>query len=199
MIPEVDLVDLQDATPAVIAEHLETSKMRLLKEGGFNSDAMAKDLKSPLRTGGNPSFTPEVQTYANRINDALATFNSTASWQETSSFPYQIFSTDKNGWNNLPPQFAMWGLLNQSLNLPDFPEPPAHKWNLSVADDDEMDRKVAQWVGTTGRWADFWAKLHSIPSPVLRADSYRYLAMLFEGGIYSDSDAAVSTMRVTHS
>jgi hypothetical protein len=139
---------------------------------GFSPATMSKSLRAPLFTSNQLTFSPDTRGYESRIQEARGSFPGSDDWRKSTAFPYNIFTTDKN-ITNLPPQFEMWSLLNQSINIPDFPEPPHRDWDLSIADDDYMDRQVAEWVGTTGRWADLWAKLHTIPSPVLRADVYR--------------------------
>jgi hypothetical protein len=169
---------LSQLPPEAVAEHYDDSRRYLLKRARFDPYQAALDLDAPPETGGFPTYTPDEKSYWKRLNGAIATLNVTNGWKDNAQrdvrdFPHKIFSTDVHGPAGVPPQFELWNLVNQPLNMPGFPEPRPDPWEIIVADDDLMDRHVAEWVGTTGPWAEFWEDLNKLEHPVLRADAYR--------------------------
>ncbi|WVQ84585.1 hypothetical protein IAT38_006739 [Cryptococcus sp. DSM 104549] len=129
------------------------------------------------------------------------------------AFPSKVWSTHPQGADGVEEGFELWAKL-LPLPLPpaladqlspskdvDFLEPvrKGGKWDVTVLDDNGLDNQMSQWTGEKlsrgiageGKWASMWGKLQH---GVLRADVYRYVSMLVEGGVYSDSD----TMPISH-
>ncbi|OXH26285.1 alpha-1,6-mannosyltransferase [Cryptococcus neoformans] len=128
-------------------------------------------------------------------------------------FPTKVWATHPRGMDGVESGFELWGEL-----LP-FPLPPSlanqlspnhevvflkparvgKEWDVEVLDDDGLDNAMSEWTGEEivrgakgeGKWSQLWGKLDK---GVLRADLFRYVSMLVEGGIYSDSD----TMPISH-
>lgn len=133
--------------------------------------------------------------------------------------PRALFSTDRAGDSGVADLYRLWNAL---LPLPvekelaallpetDWAE-PARKggtWSSIIADDGQIDAQVSEWLGASvfsgdSAWAQTWEQLEF---GVLRADVYRYvgtrrhnvadtryMAMLFNGGVYADSDTAVGS------
>ncbi|KZP00811.1 glycosyltransferase family 32 protein [Calocera viscosa TUFC12733] len=60
-------------------------------------------------------------------------------------------------------------------------------WNRTFLSDDDADRWVREWVGGPGESEIAWV-WNTLPRGVLRSDMLRYLVLLLEGGVYSDTD-----------
>lgn len=87
--------------------------------------------------------------------------------------PNQILTTDKHkSVDELPWEFARWKEI-----MPD--------WEIKYFDDDKLEQWVQDMFGGS-RAQEIWKGL---PRAVLKADVFRYMAMLVEGGIYTDSDS----------
>ncbi|OCF36873.1 glycosyltransferase [Kwoniella heveanensis BCC8398] len=87
------------------------------------------------------------------------------------SRPDQVITTDKSV-DDLPWQFARWKEI--------MPE-----WEIKYFDD-EMLKAWVKGVFGGSKAEKIWAAL---PRQVLKTDVFRYMAMLVEGGIYTDSKA----------
>ena len=95
------------------------------------------------------------------------------------------------------PEHLLEKLIPKGHNIP-WPLQAAEtgaKWDTRIVDDDGMDRLMSDWTGERvgrgikeGQWG-VWGKLDF---GVLRADLFRYMALLCEGGIYADSDTSAS-------
>ncbi|KAJ9100486.1 hypothetical protein QFC21_003525 [Naganishia friedmannii] len=85
--------------------------------------------------------------------------------------PKQILTSNKD--KDLPWSFRRWRSLHRG-------------WNVRLFDDDALDAWVGDNFGGT-RAEEVWRLL---PLPVLKTDIFRYMALLLEGGIYTDSDTA---------
>ncbi|KAL7421903.1 hypothetical protein Q5752_003675 [Cryptotrichosporon argae] len=86
--------------------------------------------------------------------------------------PRQVITTDADP-GNMPYEWHRWAKL-----MPD--------WERRVFDDAGLADWVARVFGGT-RAAEVWA---SLPRVVLQTDIFRYMILLVEGGIWSDSDTA---------
>ncbi|WWC70259.1 uncharacterized protein I206_104209 [Kwoniella pini CBS 10737] len=86
--------------------------------------------------------------------------------------PQQVITTDKS-IDDLPWQFGRWKEI-----MPD--------WKIKYFDDNTLKAWVNQVFGKT-KAESIWLNL---PRQVLKTDIFRYMAMLVEGGIYTDSDTA---------
>ncbi|WWC61831.1 uncharacterized protein I303_104416 [Kwoniella dejecticola CBS 10117] len=86
--------------------------------------------------------------------------------------PKQVLTTDKS-IDSLPWQFDRWKEI--------MPE-----WNIKYFDDASLKAWVHHAFGST-KAEKIWLDL---PRQVLKTDIFRYMAMLVEGGIYTDSDTA---------
>ncbi|GFZ52331.1 hypothetical protein JCM24511_10104 [Saitozyma sp. JCM 24511] len=97
----------------------------------------------------------------------------------------RVMTTDKNGRDGVPQLFSRWG-----ERLSD--------WDVVIKDDAGMEEEFERLTqDDLKRDADpragqelgrMWALL---PKGVLKADVLRYLVLLLEGGIYTDSDTVV--------
>ncbi|ORY35804.1 hypothetical protein BCR39DRAFT_34176 [Naematelia encephala] len=122
--------------------------------------------------------------------------------------PHKIWSTTPKGFEGVQDMFRLWSTLLPlplSRKLLDHlggtdpvylrPAVEGAHWEVTVPDDDGVDRLMSQWTGEStrrgikgeGQWENLWG---SLPLGVLRADVFRYMSMLIEGGIYADSDTA---------
>jgi hypothetical protein len=128
---------------------------------------------------------------------------------EQAEFDKVIYSFDKEGAAGVPSEFSYWHKRLESSG-----------WDIRVADDGMMeewydevterksDGHVDDAEAKDGRdaWNEMW---HGLERPVLKSDllrwvtlfllsvklircSYRYMLMLAKGGLYTDSDTAVS-------
>ena len=82
--------------------------------------------------------------------------------------PKQVITTDKS-IDHLPPEFARWAEI-----MPD--------WKLKYFDDEGLRTWIDQELGGT-KVQSIW---NGLPRRVLQTDVFRYIAMLVEGGIYTD-------------
>lgn len=109
-----------------------------------------------------------------------------------SKFTKRVISFDKDGRGGVPDEFEWWDRRLKPLG-----------WDIQVGNDDQMERwyndcSGALKVGLSDheilssgkkRWEDLW---HGLGRPVLKSDLLRYLMMLVQGGLYTDSDTSVS-------
>ena len=86
--------------------------------------------------------------------------------------PKVVMTTEKS-IHHLPSEFARW-----KETMPD--------WEIKYFDDAALEKWVSRYFGHT-LGEKIWREL---PRVVLKTDTFRYLAMLVEGGIYTDSDTA---------
>lgn len=86
--------------------------------------------------------------------------------------PKQVMTTDKYV-NHLPREFGRWHHI-----MPD--------WSMRIFDDAGLIEWVDENFGGT-RGQRVW---EALPRRVLQTDVFRYLAMLVEGGIYTDRSAS---------
>ncbi|WVR07029.1 hypothetical protein IAU60_004068 [Kwoniella sp. DSM 27419] len=85
------------------------------------------------------------------------------------SRPDQVLTTDKNP-ANLPWQFKRWEEIMPT-------------WAIRRFDDSQLKG----WVRDTFGGSEAQTIWEGLPRPVLKTDIFRYMAMLVEGGIYTDS------------
>ncbi|RXK35960.1 hypothetical protein M231_06783 [Tremella mesenterica] len=166
----------------------------------------SEEYHSRLRKFTDEYLSNSPQKVKNGIQDSLhALENRLAPRQET--FPRQIWTTSKE---NPPELWSLWGRL---LSLPlgqwwthigERKDGQMHgnqeseEWEEKKVDDVTMERYMSEWTGVLlggkGRekgWEGVWGKLEF---GVLKADLFRYMALLCHGGIYADSD----TVPITH-
>lgn len=109
-------------------------------------------------------------------------------------FRKDIFTFDKNGRFGVPEEFQWWDRRLSSKG-----------WSIEVGDDEKMEEWYEESVGLdmeekemteeevteSGKqvWDEMW---HGLGRPVLKSDLLRYLMMLVQGGLYTDSDTSVS-------
>ncbi|KAK4686229.1 hypothetical protein P7C73_g3907, partial [Tremellales sp. Uapishka_1] len=86
--------------------------------------------------------------------------------------PNRVITTEKT-IDHLPVEFNRWKEI-----MPD--------WTIGYFDDAGLLGWVGKWFGGT-RGEAIWQNL---PRQVLKTDVFRYMIMLVEGGIYTDSDTA---------
>lgn len=116
------------------------------------------------------------------------------------SFTQRIYSFDKGGPGGAPREFGWW---RKRLG---------EEWVIEVGDDVRMEGWFDEMVGmetivpdlpgqegesvgtdTVGTGKSTWEELwFGLGRPVLKSDILRYLLMLLRGGMYTDSDTAVS-------
>ncbi|ORY34031.1 hypothetical protein BCR39DRAFT_518185 [Naematelia encephala] len=180
---------IQDALPSVIPTsgieaymraHLQDLSMPYdaskalkaygLKLGDISLTGYTAELLSTFRTylHSSSSSTPHyLQPILSRLSLRPPT-------EPLPDRPRQILTTDKRvNIDDLPVEFALWKII-----MPD--------WEVKCFDDKGLEKWVREAFGGT-RAEEVWM---SLPRQVLKTDLFRYMAMLVEGGIYTDSDTA---------
>ncbi|KAL7419147.1 hypothetical protein Q5752_005983 [Cryptotrichosporon argae] len=210
------LARLEAATHGGLIALYENVRLSELERKHYDANATAQSIRGPQRfpNGNGDTFDPDVSAYVSRLKmfadgwykhsprrrhiyDALDRIARRSRYQ--GELPRRLWSTDRDGAAGVPEAFELWGTL---LPRP-LPENLLRRiegnttgdWEVVVTDDNDMDRLISEWVGERvqrgiigrGQWEALWGKLGF---GVLRADLYRYLCLMFEGGMYADSDTA---------
>ncbi|BEI81831.1 hypothetical protein CcaverHIS002_0209910 [Cutaneotrichosporon cavernicola] len=203
-----------------VAERYEAARTAALHQRGYNAKKAARSVRAPRKFGdGSETFDASVDAYTKRlrkfVSHTLASSTSRLAFEDSLSrlarfapprgapLPRALFSTDRAGDSGVADLYRLWNAL---LPLPVeqelaalLPETawaePARKggtWSSIIADDGQIDAQVSEWLGASvfdqeSAWGHTWEQLEF---GVLRADVYRYMAILFSGGVYADSDTA---------
>ncbi|KAJ9108255.1 hypothetical protein QFC19_002503 [Naganishia cerealis] len=133
----------------------------------WNLPAYRSELLETYRTYLSAESSAPAE-YLELINSRLSLRPSASPYPDR---PKQILTSNKDAV--LPWHFQRWRSLHRG-------------WKLRKFDDDGLDAWVADNFGGT-RAEELWRLL---PRPVLKTDIFRYMVMMLEGGIYTDSDTA---------
>ncbi|ORY32116.1 hypothetical protein BCR39DRAFT_59383 [Naematelia encephala] len=194
-----------------LAEVYEDERLSLLSNIGFNQDSEEAAVRT--RPGGlDPDFNAYITrletfvdewfggskhySYLNKMLDRLV--HAQPPPMREQEFQKNIISFDKDGRAGVPDEFAYWDKRMAGQG-----------WNVEVGDDESMEQwfnsATQEQAGREGidgevepefgfgdgvgaaKWRTLW---DSLQRPVLKADLLRYLLMLVEGGLYTDSDTA---------
>ncbi|KAJ9122253.1 hypothetical protein QFC22_001673 [Naganishia vaughanmartiniae] len=165
----------------LILEYMQEHITR--KQQDFDAQADKKYLGIDIGpTWDLPAYRAELlETYRTYLftegsePDYLALVKSRLSLRQTHSVlpdsPKQIITSNKD--KKLPWSFRRWRSLHRG-------------WKVRIFDDDALDAWIGDNFGGT-KAKEVWRLL---PLPVLKTDIFRYMALLLEGGIYTDSDTA---------
>ncbi|KAK4684119.1 hypothetical protein P7C73_g6083, partial [Tremellales sp. Uapishka_1] len=186
--PPVDLdspADLDLPFESVVDEY---ERLRLSHLGEYDVGSTTEEIGSAI------PLNPDWAAYTARQRTFLADF-----WEGTAAYPHframlddmeahipppvsaaplppTLFSTAKDAAQDLEEEFVGWKEI-----LSD--------WKFRVADDALLDLWFAGYAaGGKGRLESSWRRLEK---PVFRSDIFRYMALLIEGGIYTDSDTTL--------
>jgi len=157
-----------------------------------------KEFSSTYLSGGSSSFKEGVRDSVESLESRVP--------PTPNLFPKKIWSTDKYLTSSTEGIFNLWQTLLSMPLSPSLLKPLKSllsdevevngKWEVEVVDDQGIEKLISQWVGedlndgsASGPWGKIWK---DIQFGVLKADLFRYFAMLVHGGIYADSDTAVS-------
>ncbi|CAK9785603.1 hypothetical protein CC85DRAFT_272488 [Cutaneotrichosporon oleaginosum] len=203
-----------------VAARYEEARTAALHRRGYSAKAAARSVRAPRKFGdGSATFDPSVEVYTKRlktfVSRTLASSSSRRAIDDSlerlgrfappqgASLPRALFSTDRAGDSGVADLYRLWNAL---LPLPvehelaallpetDWAEPALKggTWASVVADEGQVDAQASEWLGASviggdSAWAQTWEQLEV---GTLRADVFRYMTMLFNGGVYADSDTA---------
>jgi alpha 1,6-mannosyltransferase len=108
-------------------------------------------------------------------------------------FAKYVFSFDKAGRFGVPEEFQWWDrrLTPQGWTIEVGDDAQMEEWfERSIGDLDEELNLSQEAIEESGKraWENMW---HGLGKPVLKSDLLRYLMMLVQGGLYTDSDTSV--------
>ncbi|KAL7422723.1 hypothetical protein Q5752_002015 [Cryptotrichosporon argae] len=109
------------------------------------------------------------------LRDGLARYMSHAEGAPWDSNKH-VWQTDKEGEHRESSEVRTWKGSN------------AHGWGWTLMSDKDADEWVGKTFGGKNHILELWRNL---PSGILRSDTLRYLLLLVEGGIYSDTDTTL--------
>ncbi|KAI5453520.1 hypothetical protein NCC49_005994 [Naganishia albida] len=178
-------------TPSGEADGLETTKIEsyiaqhlAAKQAHFNPQADQAWLGINLGAWDLPTYRQELMDTYRRYfsNDStrpeyMHLVDSRLALRPRSGYParpHQILTTTRE--MPMPRPFQRWRSLHRG-------------YQIRIFDDERMARWVRDTFGGT-RGKEVW---DSLPRAVLKTDVFRYMALLVEGGIYTDTDTAPVT------
>lgn len=220
-LSQAELSELWGLPRDQVAARYEELRAAELSRRGYDPLSAAKGVRAPFTfADGSATLDASVEAYTSRLSRfvtrSLASAPSRRAIEDSivrlsrfapprdAALPRALFSTDQLGDSGVADLYRLWNAL---LPIPIAPQlaallpetewaEPARKggpWSSVIADDGQIDAQVSEWLGESvfagaSDWAQTWEQLEF---GVLRADVYRYMAMLFHGGVYADSDTAV--------
>lgn len=160
------------------------------------------DIAFPRGTRYHSSLMDSLYRLQNHVPTTLMTSSSSSLDEDSigntkisraTRFPQKISTTNKSPFD-MPDIFSHWSILH----------PRQDGWTIQIHDDEAMEGFVRENLedpmggegeghGEKGenQMLREWDGLEKI---VFKSDTFRYLMMLVEGGIYTDSDTAVSRL-----
>ncbi|WVO24726.1 uncharacterized protein IAS62_006096 [Cryptococcus decagattii] len=214
------LKEKAEAAPlSELANVYDQARLGILDARRFNGSHAAEKLRAPKTLpDGTLNFDPDLETAPAHIqiagsNTLKNLIRRLPAKHRDGEFPTKVWATHPRGMDGVEGGFELWGellpfplppsLANQLSRNPEVeflkPARAGKDWDVEVLNDDGLDSAMSEWTGEKiqrgikgeGKWSQLWGKLDK---GVLRADLFRYVSMLMEGGIYSDSD----TMPIAH-
>ncbi|WWC70845.1 uncharacterized protein I206_104797 [Kwoniella pini CBS 10737] len=153
----------------------------------YDEDHYTKDLGFKIKYQSLSEYQQHLQsTYNHYFTSSKSNtdlFNGIASYlsiipsSSAKFLPKNVYTTSLEDSNALPDQFNSWTSNNED-------------WNIRFVNDDEIDSwlngiipfsklvEAMKWLKDDGRWG------------VVRSDLFRYLVLLLDGGVYTDTDTA---------
>lgn len=176
----------------LVSESIALEKERFLKEIQYDKDYETRHMHSPVTS----TLDPSLEEYVNRLRLFVKDFLG-----ESPHRPHLDLMLDRLGQHIAPPLYKDEPIPKVVLSthkdlkgLPDFFQNWEKRlkpegWEVKVADDDVMQTWFDAWSEGSDGLKRIW---DMFPRPVLKTDFLRYVAMLLNGGIYTDSDTQVS-------
>lgn len=179
----------------LVSESIALEKERFLKEIQYDKDYETRHMHAPVTS----TLDPSLEAYVNRLRWFVRDY-----LRESPHRPHLDLMLDRLGQHIAPPLYKDEPIPKVVLSthkdlkgLPDFFQNWEKRlkpegWEVKVADDDVMQTWFDAWSEGSEGLKRIW---DTFPKPVLKTDFLRYVAMLLNGGIYTDSDTQVSTRK----
>jgi len=197
--------DLARASPDTLERLYEDKRESVLRAKRFEAASAAKHVRAPQTLPNDEqTFDPDLEKYVTRLRHFVKEYLSHAPSEiqaglegsleailrhhlnprPNDPLPQKIWSTNPRGLTGVDEYFNLWSkLLPRGLS----PKLAAHlppgveytkAWELSVSDDNEVDRLMSRWTGEKisrglvgkGKFSELWGRLEF---GVLRADVFR--------------------------